>query len=121
MDKTQQSRLNQLRKYIPTEMDAEIVKEMIADGLSNEQILHALGHVSGTPKVPLPNDHGFAHQKTLEQQEQESQAADLQPGQVAGDSQEGDSEDDSGDNGEEIVGHLAGILNHISRKKKQSK
>lgn len=109
-------RLNALRKYIPTPEDAAIVKEMIAEGLSDEDILHALGHVDSKPGPVLPNGHKYSNQMTTEQQEREEQAAGLgQPGEDGmGGEGEGDGEDDGQ---EDILTHVAGLLSHVSRKK----
>ena len=112
-----QSRLNALRKFIPTAQDAEIVKEMIADGLSNEQILHALGHVTGTPKGgTLPNGHEYSNVQTTEQQEKDAQGAELQPGQAVGDVE--DSEE--GDSGDDMLTHVAGLLSHVAKNKSKN-
>jgi len=108
-------RLSQLRKYIPTSEDAEIVKGMIADGLSNDDILHALGHVSGAPNMGvLPNGHEHSNKMTTEQEEREAQAAELQPGQAVGDV-EGEGEDDGSE--DNMLSHVAGLLTHVAKGK----
>lgn len=114
MERTKEAgRLSALRKYIPTPEDAEMVKEMIADGLSDEDILHALGFVSGAPAGALPNGHKFSNKKTTEQEEKEEQAAGLgQPGVGgSGDGSEGDA-------GGDMLTHLAGLLGHITKQPK---
>jgi len=88
---------------------------MIKDGLTDEDILHALGYVAGAPAGFLPNGHEHSNQMTTEQEEKEAQAA-MQPGVGMGD-EEGSGEGGGGD----LMGHLAGIFNHISGKQPQRK
>lgn len=107
-------RLGYLRKLIATPEDAELVKEMISDGLSDEDIAHALGHVSGIPAGVLPEGHEHAHAQTTEQQEAEARAAEVgQPGDVSGD--EGGSE--GGEEEDDPLSHVAALLTSMSKKK----
>lgn len=108
-NKNEAGRLASLRKFIPTPEDAAIVKEMISDGLSNEQILQALGQPA--TDVPLPNGHEHSNKLTSDQEE--AKAAELQqPGEVVGGSEEGDEEGGGGD----MLTHLSGLLNSLSKK-----
>lgn len=117
-EKSKQGRLAALRQFIPTAQDAEIVKGMIADGLSNDQIMHALGYNDQTMSGHvLPNGHEHSNVQTTEQQEREAMAAQsAQPGDV-----EGGSEDGGEDDGDDMLTHVAGLLNSVSKKKAASK
>lgn len=117
MDKKQSGRLAQLRKYIPTPEDAEMVKEMIQDGLTDQQILESLGFVGEVPSTHvLPNGHKYANKLTAEQEEKENQAAGIPPpGGVAG-----DEEDEGGGGGNELISHIVGLLNHAQGKPKKT-
>jgi hypothetical protein len=115
MDKKEVSgRLAQLRKYISSHHDAEMVKEMISDGLSNEDIMHALGHVDAQPTYHvLPNGHEHSNVMTSEQREEQA-AGLLQPGEEVGeDSEEGDEEGGQ----DAILTHVAGLLSHVAKGK----
>lgn len=78
-DRKTAARMANLRKYIPNEQDEQLVKEMVVDGLDDDQILHALGYLNGAPDTEvLPEEHEFSHTPTdqqLEQQEAEQQQA----------------------------------------------
>lgn len=106
----------ELRKYIPTPEDAEIVREMLQDGLTPEQVLEALGHVGVKPENGgLPESHAHAHKMTQEQEEREAQAAGLgQPGEVVGGGSEAGEE---GDGEDDMLTHVAGLLASVTKRK----
>lgn len=85
-DRKSAARMANLRKFIPNEQDEQLVKEMVKDGLNDDQILHALGYLNGAPdQNVLPEDHEYSHVPTdaqLEQQANEEANAQAQGGQA---------------------------------------
>jgi len=87
---------------------------MIADGLPDDQIMHALGYNEQTSSGHvLPNGHEHSNKMTTEQEEKEAQAAEL--GQPGMEGEEGG--DEEGDDEGGLLSHVAGILQHVTKKK----
>jgi hypothetical protein len=123
MDKQQASKLSHFRKYIHSDSEAVLVKQMIADGLPREHILEALGYAGEASREFHPDAHPFSdmptEQEASAQEAAEPQAGESpQPGVPEGDavSSTEDVGSDSQEEEDPLV-HVAGLLNHIVGKK----
>lgn len=107
-------RLSQLRRYAHLPSDVDLIKEMIADGLSNEQIAHALGHSDDFSRDHLPDSHSFGDSLPTDQEDQEAMTAKEE--QSSAPSQTKEEKEDS-----DPLVHVMGLLNHIVKKKANNK
>lgn len=116
-------RLAYLRKYMQTPMDAELVKEMIADGLNDEQIMEALGVPGAESRMVQPDEHSFGTSVPTDEEERalEPQKGENPQPKRPGESVSEDSSGDSGGEQEDPLVHVAGLINHLVGSKKKSK
>ncbi len=109
------NRLALLRRYMHHPSDLETVKDMMSSGLSNEQILQALGYPDDFSRDHLPDAHGFGEAiPTDEEERQQASAASNQP-TISGEDEEGQQEES------DPIAHLVGLLNHVIKNKPNNK
>ena len=124
-------KLSELRRYIRNPEDIDIIKEMLADGLSVDLIKEALGYGGNEPQRDIqPDSHGFGNIPVS------SNDGSPQPGAPGDDSEEEENtpEDDNeptgnvaavgtkvrsakvkGATGNAIMQHISGLLHHLSK------
>ena len=114
-------RLAFLNKFLQTPMDQEVVKEMLQDGLTDAQILQALGQSEEAMQIQ-PDSHGFSNglptdEEEAIQQQQSQQDAGPQPTDVPTDAKTAASGDEEED---DPMSHAVALINHLSSKGKKA-
>lgn len=113
-------RLSKLRRYAHLPSDVELIQEMMASGLSDQQIAHALGHSDSFSRDHLPDGHGFRDALPTDQEEaaeaEMAQQANVPSEATEKTPQAGESEEES-----DPLIHMMGLLNHIVKNKSKNK
>jgi len=118
-------RLAFLNKFLQTPMDQQIVKEMIQDGLTDSQILQALGQTEEASQIQ-PDEHGYSNKLPTDeeqaiQQQQMQQNAGSQPVQPANvPTDVGSDGEDEHEEGDDPMSHAVALINHLSSKGKKA-
>lgn len=89
MPTNQAGRLSGLRRYMHSAFDSEAVKDMISNGLTNEQIREALGYPERFSRDVLPDSHSFS--EALPSDEEEKAILAQQANQAASRPQQGEA------------------------------
>ena len=120
-DNKERGQLAYLRKFATSPEEAEIVKEMLADGLPIENILEALGYPDEDVRTVQPDEHSFSNKVPTDEEERVTQQAQGEEAPQPGKPGEPGSEDAGGVEGgdqKDALGHVVGLLNHLVGKKK---
>lgn len=118
------NRLVNLRKYLQSDSDVEIAKEMIADGLDDKSILEAFGYPDEDVRSIQPDEHSFGTSVPTDEEDAATLAAQKggnpqpeQPGESKGENVSGESSDEQ----EDPLVHVVGLINHLIGSKKKPK
>lgn len=110
------NRLSKLRRYMHHPSDFEVVKDMMDNGLTDAQILSALGYSDSFSRNHHPDAHSFSEAlPTDEEERQQMSAASDEPVM-----DEQDAEEDQQEESDPIT-HLVGLLNHVVKNKPNKK